>query len=185
MLAAAHLDNWLFLVFVGIALFFQLVSRLASGAKRSEDGDDAEQRSTPPPVSTRRSPIHDSDSDQIRKFLEALGQPTTTPPPAPITPRSNVPPRPVAPVQPPRVLPTQVLTKTIRQPETETGEWRPKEEQAQTVARAGKAYAPRISTKPTSPPPLPLPDDTSARASRITTAPATTKPDIAELLRSP
>src|SRR4051794_36892054 len=145
MLAAAHLDNWLFLVFVGIALFFQLVSRLASGAKRSEDGDDAEQRSTPPPVSTRRSPIHDSDSDQIRKFLEALGQPTSRPPPPPVAPRTNIPPRPVAPVQPPRVLPVPMITKKIAKAEREPGDWLRTEQPAPPVTRERKVFAPRAS----------------------------------------
>lgn len=186
MFAAAHLDNWLFLVFVGVALFFQLVSRLANTGKRSQGDDyDEEKRSTPPPVVTRRNPIHDSDSDQIRKFLEALGQPPSSPPPPPVAPRTNVPPRPVAPVQPPRVLPAQVLARTIRKPESETGtgEWPRKEQQAQTVTGAGKTYVPRVSTKPTSPPPLP--SDISIAGQQVATAPATTRPDIAELLRSP
>jgi hypothetical protein len=43
----------------------------------------------------------DSDEDRIRKFLEALGQPAGSRPPPIVQPRTNVPPRPVAPVRPP------------------------------------------------------------------------------------
>src|SRR5205085_6475131 len=39
--------------------------------------------------------------ERIREFLEALGQPAGTKPPPKAVPRTNLPPRPLAPVQPP------------------------------------------------------------------------------------
>ena len=49
---------------------------------------------------TRRAPS-ETDAERIRRFLEALGQPATSTPPPPVVSRTNIPPRPLAPVQPP------------------------------------------------------------------------------------
>jgi hypothetical protein len=86
-MAAVHLDNLLFLLFVAIAIFFQILTRAATKSRRRPG--DTTRRSTSP--SQRARPIasesEDSDADRIRKFLEALGQPATSKPPAPIAPR--------------------------------------------------------------------------------------------------
>ena len=70
--------------------------------------DKSDKTSTPPtpprPPQVQRAPA-ESDADRIRKFLEALGQPPTSTPPAPVAHRTDIPPRPVAPVQPPPVIP--------------------------------------------------------------------------------
>jgi len=86
-MAAVHLDNLLFLLFVAIAIFFQILTRAATKSRRRPG--DTTGRSTSP--SQRARPIasesEDTDADRIRKFLEALGQPTTSIPPAPVAPR--------------------------------------------------------------------------------------------------
>jgi len=97
MIAAAHLDNFLFLIFFAVAILFQLLARAANKARKPRDGD-SNQPSNSQPV-PRQS--EETEEDRVRKFLEALGQPTTSNPPPPARPRTDVPPRPVAPVQPP------------------------------------------------------------------------------------
>ena len=101
MIAATHYDNLLVLLFFGIAIFFQLLSSAA--AKNRKRRDDTRRGSTSPsqrsgPLSTEQD---ETDEERIRKFLEALGQPTTSKPPPPVAPRTDIPPRPVAPIQPP------------------------------------------------------------------------------------
>jgi hypothetical protein len=101
---AISLDNLLFLLLIAAAALFQLLSKAVSKASKSQP----DKKSTsptpqrPPPI--RRSPA-ESDADRIRKFLEALGQPPSSTPPPPVAPRSDIPPRPLAPVQPPPVFP--------------------------------------------------------------------------------
>jgi hypothetical protein len=87
-LAAAHLNNFLFLLFVAIAIFFQLLTRVASKTGR-RPGSDTKRRSTLPPETPRPTSgrTDDTDEDRIRKFLEALGQPATSKPPEPVAPR--------------------------------------------------------------------------------------------------
>ena len=88
MLAATHLDNYLFLLFVVVALLFQLLTRAATKSGRKTGGD-LKRRSTSTPQTPRSTTTEaeQSDEDQIRKFLEALGQPTTSKPPPPVGPR--------------------------------------------------------------------------------------------------
>jgi hypothetical protein len=99
MIAAVHFENLLFLLFIGIAFFFQVLTRAATKSNKRPGDTQRRSTSTPPPV-PRQQP--ETDEDRVRKFLEALGQPTTSTPPPPVRPRTNIPPRPVAPVQPPR-----------------------------------------------------------------------------------
>lgn len=100
---AASLDNLIFLLLIAVAALFQLFSKAINKAGKR----DSHETSNPPTPQTPR-PIQraprESDADRIRKFLEALGQPPSSTPPPPVRPRTDVPPRPVAPVQPPPVL---------------------------------------------------------------------------------
>ena len=101
---AVSLDNLLFFLLIAVAALFQLLSKAVSKAGKS---DSNETSSVPRPETLRpiqRAP-RESDADRIRKFLEALGQPPSSTPPPPVAPRTDVPPRRLAPVQPPPVIP--------------------------------------------------------------------------------
>jgi hypothetical protein len=95
----AAIDNWLFLILVGVAALFRLLSKAAE----SKSGTDTPDETTFPPADQNqaRPAARPNDEEQIRKFLEALGQPRTSNVPPPVVPRTDVPPRPVAPVRPP------------------------------------------------------------------------------------
>ena len=87
MIAATHFDNLLVLLFFGIAIFFQLISAAAS-KKRKRPGETRPESTSPPQTSREiETEEEQSDEDSIRKFLEALGQPTTSKPPTPAQPR--------------------------------------------------------------------------------------------------
>ena len=77
-----------------------LASKVGEAKKRQQD---PERRSTTSPSAAEpieHAPV-ESDEARIRRFLEALGQPTGSRPPPPSVPRTDIPPRPLAPVQPP------------------------------------------------------------------------------------
>jgi hypothetical protein len=87
-MAALHLDNLLFLLFVALAIFFQILTRAATKGRR-RPGDTTPRSTSPSQMSRPLSGDADdaTDEQRIRKFLEALGQPTTSKPPAPVAPR--------------------------------------------------------------------------------------------------
>ena len=101
---AFSLDNLLFFLLIAVAALFQLLSKTISKAKKSDSNETstAPRPQTPRPI--QRAP-RESDADRIRKFLEALGQPPSSTPPPPVFPRTDIPPRRLAPVQPPPALP--------------------------------------------------------------------------------
>src|SRR5438270_5276838 len=117
-MAALHLDNLLFLLFVALAIFFKILTRAATKSRRRPG--DTTRRTTSPPQMSR--PISDdadeTDEQRIRKFLEALGQPTTSKPPEPVAPRPTYQRPTVLPhVPPPLRSPLPPLT--TRPPESE------------------------------------------------------------------
>jgi len=96
-----HFDSLIFILLIAVALLFRWLASKAGQA--SKDSQEPEPRSTPTlgtPPPLPRTEV-ETDEERIRKFLEALGQPTTSKPPPPVTPRTDIPPRPVAPVRPP------------------------------------------------------------------------------------
>jgi hypothetical protein len=130
-----HFENLLFILLVAVALLFQLLTRAAS--KMSKNSRETDQPSTSPPPTARPAPraAVQTDEERIRKFLEALGQPTTARPPPPVVPRTDIPPRPLAPVQPPsgsfsppprRVTRQETRKRAVilhESPEGTPGEW--------------------------------------------------------------
>src|SRR5215510_4219365 len=103
----ASLDNVLFFLLIAVAALFQLLSRaLKKDSKNDSDETPSESLRPQSPPRVRRAPM-DSDAERIRKFLEALGQPSSSTPPRPVLPRSDIPPPPLGPVQPaPLIIPT-------------------------------------------------------------------------------
>ena len=178
-----HFENLLFILLVAVALLFQLLTRAAKKAGESSSETDPRSKSplpAPPPVP--RAAMQ-TDEERIRKFLEALGQPTTAIPPPPVIPRTDIPPRPLAPVQPPSG-PLSSLRKVIRQasrkrtiilhesPVGTPGEWLREESVPASTETA---------TQPTKI----LSQQTAALPIAPSTRPTATNLEISTLLRSP
>ncbi len=80
---AVHLDNLLFiLLIVGVGLLRLLAKK--AGGTTEKDPDWSSEKETPPPLPRQ---TEQTDEERIRKFLEALGQPTSSKPPPPARPR--------------------------------------------------------------------------------------------------
>ena len=158
-----HFDNLLFILLVAVALLFQLLTRAAS--KMSKNSRETDQPSTSPSPTARPAPraAVQTDEERIRKFLEALGQPTTAIPPPPVVPRTDIPPRPLAPVQPPSGSfsppPRRVTREESRKravilhesPEGTPGEWLREKSvpaSAETGARTKKILSRKTSALP-------------------------------------
>src|SRR4051812_4638288 len=101
---AFSLDNLLFFLLIAVAALFQLLSKTISKAKKRDSNETSSSPRPQPPRRVQRAP-QESDADRIRKFLEALGQPPDSNPPPAVLPRTDIPPRRLAPVQPPPVMP--------------------------------------------------------------------------------
>jgi len=82
---AVHLENLLFLLLLVVAGLFQLLGRMA------RKGGTGETKPTTKPAPQMVKPIPrapiESDEERIRKFLEALGQPSASRPPPPVAQR--------------------------------------------------------------------------------------------------
>jgi hypothetical protein len=97
-----QIENLLFILLIAMAVLFRLLASKMGEAKKGQE--DPDRRSTTSPSAAEpieHAPV-ESDEARIRRFLEALGQPTGSRPPPPVVPRTTIPPRPLAPVQPPR-----------------------------------------------------------------------------------
>src|SRR6267143_618318 len=96
-------QNILFIIIVAIVGIFRLVARIAEKAR-----DRSQQKKNPSTASQsreRRPQVSIStpkgDEERVREFLEALGQAPGTKPPPRVTPRTDIPQRPLAPIPPP------------------------------------------------------------------------------------
>jgi hypothetical protein len=189
-MAALHLDNLLFLLFVALAIFFQILTRAATKG-RKRPGDTTRRSTSPSQVSRPLSGDADeTDEQRIRKFLEALGQPTTSKPPAPVTQRPTYQ-RPIMPRVPP-ITASGLPPLTTRPPDLPReiklpGQITPTREAKTFQPRVAEAPAFEIQQGPTSLEPLPV-IKTAAEAYAMATQPISkspeTKIDVATLLRS-
>ena len=76
-----HFDNPIFIFILIVAALLRWLS------KRSETSGDEPERPNVPNMPPSRSNDTDSEEERIRKFLEALGQPTGSRPPPKVAPR--------------------------------------------------------------------------------------------------
>lgn len=155
---ALHFENLLFLLFIAVAFLFQLLIRAASKASKGR-GETARRTTSAPPPLPRAD--METDEERVRKFLEALGQPQGSKPPSPVVHRTDIPPRPVAPIQPPRSMrpfpiPARPLTPEERRkrdvilPEesvSRPGEWLRKINYPGQIPRSAerKTFVPKVA----------------------------------------
>ncbi len=178
-MATLHLDNLLFLLFVALAIFFQILTRAATKAGRRSG--ETRRRSTAPSQTSRplSQESDETDEERIRKFLEALGQPTTSKPPAPVAPRPTY----RKPVVLPHVGPfgPPLPPLTTRPPESER-DWQLRREIKLpgqiTPTREARIFRPKAADTPVS--------EAEVEAAFQPTAPqsSTKTYDVATLLRS-
>jgi hypothetical protein len=185
MIAATHLDNWLFFLLVAIAMLFRWLTSVAKKASKGSDDAETGSTSTPPAARPARTSSVDSDTERVRKFLEALGQPPGSSPPTPVAPRPSY----QKPIVLPRVGPfgSPLPPLTTRPPDLPT--------QPEPVARPlrrTKSITPKVSETAfevrevamASAPKIKPPAEAYAIASEATTAAAPGEINIATLLRS-
>jgi hypothetical protein len=141
---AVSLDNLFFFLLIAIAALFQLLSKAVNKAHKKDSNETSKEPKPQTPRPIQRAP-RESDADRIRKFLEALGQPPSSTPPPPVLPRTNIPPRPLAPVQPPPVIP-----RTWRLP-------REKRDKPDVIERETRPADQPSRSQDISPPAVPIP----------------------------
>ena len=128
-------------------LFRLLASKIGEAKKRQQDPNQGTP-TRPPPLERVKRASAESDEERIRRFLEALGQPADSRPPPVVVPRTDIPPRPLAPVQPPAAhLPRawKVIREQRRKRDIVLKESAPPE----IVERAEKISLPAITVAPT------------------------------------
>ena len=185
---ALHIDNLLFILLIGMAALLRLLASKAGAAKKTSQEEG--QRSTPPPAPRSNQPIarapEETDADRIRKFLEALGQPTTSTPPPRVTPRQEIP-RTALPHVPPFASPLPPLT--TRPPELPRKIALPR--QVMTPPYEKKIFVPKVTKLPAfevqaeAPPQPKTPAEAYAIATQPRIEPAPGEINITLLLRSP
>src|SRR6266704_1868830 len=142
-----HWDqNIIFIIIAAIIGILRLVSRISEESKKqSQRRRQPPQR--PPSQPEMPQPIQrtrpKTDEERVREFLEALGQPAGAAPPK-IQPRTQIPPRPLAPVQPPASM------RPFGKPEFLT--WREQAKEIVVLQQPTKIAPPQI--KPVIVPPL-------------------------------
>jgi len=184
-----HIENILFILLIVVAFLFQALARAVSKAKKDQTtpGSTPERRMSKP---IPHAPT-ESDAERIRKFLEALGQPPTSRPPPPVVPRTDVPPRPLAPVKPPIARIWELTREELRKREMIVRE----SPQSEGVRPAEKIIPPKLTSAPAfevhegslplEPPPIiKTPVEAYAAATRPVTKAEESKTDIAILLAS-
>jgi hypothetical protein len=188
MLAALPIDTVVFVALVLIAGFFRWLSKEAEKAKRK-----SEQPDRAPAQPMRTEPREETDEQRVRRFLEALGQPTSSKPPAPVTRRptyqkpivlprvrpvgSPLPPLTTTPPELPRRV---TLPREITQPPYEEKTFKPIAAEPHFDIHEATTVAP-----PAPPPPIQSPAEAYAIATQRKTVPKQIETDIISLLRSP
>ena len=182
MIAAFHLDNWLLILLIAVAMLFRWLASVASKASRKSDEPDEGPTSTPPTASPDRTV--GSDEERIRKFLEALGQPAGSQAPPPVAHRPTY----QKPVMLPHVGPfgSPLPPLTTRPPDLPK-ETTPSEPVAQPLRRR-KTITPKVSEETFEVHEVavsPAPAAAMKSLAKAKTAVAPSETNFATLLRSP
>jgi hypothetical protein len=166
---AVSIDNLIFLLLIAVAALFQLLSKALNKARKSDSNETSSSPKPQVPRPIQRAP-RESDADRIRKFLEALGQPPSSTPPPPVVPRTGIPPRPLAPVQPPPVI----MPRAWRLP----GEQREKPDvsQRESAPREQPSRFQQIVPTPAPPPAIPTFEIHETLPAELQEPPITTLP---------
>ncbi len=142
-----HWDqNIIFIIIAAIVAISRLVSRISEESKKQ-----SQRRRQPPPSQPEiPQPVQrtrpKTDEERVREFLEALGQAPGSTPPAKVQPRIQIPPRPLAPVQPPASM------RPFAKPEFRT--WKEQAKEIVVLQQPAKAAPPEIK-RIVVPPPVP------------------------------
>src|SRR5436190_1723723 len=134
-----HWDqNIIFIIIAAIVGISRLIARISEKSKKRPQRPPQLPRAPGRPEYTQ--PVQrtqpKTDADRIREFLEALGQPAGTAPPPKVQPRTQIPARPLAPVQPP------VSMRPLRKPEFRT--WKEPMKEIVVLQRPTKPVPPKI-----------------------------------------
>src|SRR6266704_1590242 len=135
-----HWDqNIIFIIIAAIIGILRLVSRISEESKKqSQRRRQPPQR--PPSQPEMPQPIQrtrpKTDEERVREFLEALGQPAGAAPPPKVHPRTQIPPRPLSPVQPPASM------RPFAKPEFRT--WREQAKEIVVLQQPTKITPPEI-----------------------------------------
>jgi hypothetical protein len=132
-----HWDqNIIFIIIAAIIGISRLVSRISEESKKQSQ----RRRQPPPPPPKMPQPIQrtrpKTDEERVREFLEALGQPAGAATPPKVQPRTQIPPRPLAPVQPPASM------RPFGKPEFRT--WREQAKEIVVLQQPTKIAPPEI-----------------------------------------
>ena len=135
-----HWDqNIIFIIIAAIIGISRLVSRISEGSKKqSQRRRQPPQRPPPQPQIPRaiQRTRPKTDEERVREFLEALGQPAGAAPPSKAQPRTQIPSRPLAPVQPPASM------RPFGKPEFRT--WREQAKEIVVLQQPTKIAPPEI-----------------------------------------
>jgi hypothetical protein len=172
-----HFDqNLIFIIIAAIVGIWRLIARISEESKKRSQRPPQLPRAPGRPRPEYTEPVQrtqpKTDADRIREFLEALGQPAGTAPPPKVEPRRQIPPRPLAPVQPPASM------RPFRKPEFRT--WKEQMKEIVVVQQPTEPVPPKIKRVviPSAPPAVPAEANEPGAwiAQELAeTAPATTK----------
>src|SRR6476660_2470034 len=144
-----HWDqNIIFIIIAAIVGISRLIARISEESKKRSQRPPQLPRAPSRPEYTQ--PVQrtqpKTDADRIREFLAALGQPAGTAPPK-VQPRTEIPPRPLAPVQPPASM------RPFRKPEFRT--WKEQVKEIVVLQEPTKPMPARRIVVPSVPPAVP------------------------------
>ena len=134
-----HWDqNIIFIIIAAIVGISRLIARISEKSKKRPQRPPQLPRAPGRPEYTQ--PVQrtqpKTDADRIREFLEALGQPAGTAPPPKVQPRTQIPSRPLAPVQPPASM------RPFRKPEFRT--WKEQMKEIVVLQQPTEPVPPKI-----------------------------------------